>query len=196
MTRLTPLDRAAIPDIVASLKPVENILGFIPNSTLIMARHPKLLAAFQGLAAAALAPGKVSDSLKIMVGNVASRSAGCRYCMAHTAHVAERRHVETRKIEALWDYEASPLFDAAERAALRFAQAAAAVPNAVTDADFAALKLHFDDDQIVEILGVVALYGFLNRWNDSLATPLEDQPRHFGAKHLAKLGWSAGKHAG
>jgi uncharacterized peroxidase-related enzyme len=196
MPRIEPLDRAAIPEIVAALKPVEDILGFIPNSTLIMARSPKLVAAFQALAAAALGPGRVQGPLKVMVGNVASRSAGCRYCMAHTAHIAERRNVDTGKIEALWDYENSPLFTPAERAALQFAQAAAAVPNAVGDADFAELKRHFDDEQIVELLGVIALYGFLNRWNDSLATPLEDEPRRFGEQHLAKLGWRAGKHAG
>jgi uncharacterized peroxidase-related enzyme len=195
MPRLEPLDRAAIPEIVAALKPVEAILGFIPNSTLIMARHPALLAGFQQMAAAALAPGNVAGDLKIMVGHIASRSAGCRYCIAHTGHIAERRGVSAEKLDALWSYESSPLFTPAERAALHFAQGAAAVPNAVTDADFDAMKRHFTDDQIVELLGVVALYGFLNRWNDSLATELEGQPRAFAEAHFADKGWSVGKHA-
>jgi len=38
------------------------------------------------------------------------------------------------------------------------------------------------------------MFGFLNRWNDSMATPLEEEPVEVGEKHLAKLGWDIGKH--
>jgi uncharacterized peroxidase-related enzyme len=194
MSRIEPLDPDSVPGLREKLKVVESMLGFVPNSTLIMARRPELLAAFQQLAAAALGPGRVDPGLKILVGHVASRAAGCRYCIAHTAHIAERRHVTAEKIEAVWDFERSALFSAAERAALAYAQAAAAVPNAVEDNDYAQLKNHFDEEQIVELLGVIALYGFLNRWNDSLGTPLEAQPRAFAEQHLAARGWSIGKH--
>jgi hypothetical protein len=52
------------------------------------------------------------------------------------------------------------------------------------------------DTQVVEIVGVIALFGFLNRWNDTMATPLEEEPKAVGEKHLAAHGWSAGRHAG
>jgi hypothetical protein len=39
------------------------------------------------------------------------------------------------------------------------------------------------------------LLGFLNRWNDTLATPLETGPRNFAECHLAATGWEIGKHA-
>ena len=45
------------------------------------------------------------------------------------------------------------------------------------------------------IVGVIAAFGFLNRWNDTMATPLEDEPIEVGERLLAKRGWSAGKHA-
>ena len=48
--------------------------------------------------------------------------------------------------------------------------------------------------QVVEIVGVIAMFGFLNRWNDTFATPLEDEPLEFGEKHLTAQGWDAGKH--
>ena len=194
MARIEPLDPDTVPGLREKLKIVEAMLGFVPNSTLVMARRPELLAAFQQLAAAALGPGRVDAGLKILVGHVASRAAGCRYCIAHTGHIAERRNVPAAKIEAVWDFERSALFTPAEKAALAFAQAAGAVPNAVDDADYAALRKHFDEEQIVELLGVVALYGFLNRWNDSLGTPLEAPPRAFAERHLAASGWAVGKH--
>lgn len=80
---------------------------------------------------------------------IASRTAGCSYCMAHTAHSGIKAEVAEEKERALWEYETGPLFSAAERAALRVAQLAAMVPNQVNDADFAELKKHFRDEQIV-----------------------------------------------
>jgi len=102
--------------------------------------------------------------------------------------------VDAAKLEAVWEYKTSPLYTAAERVALDFAIAAASQPNDVSDALFEALKRHWSEGQIVEILAVVSLFGFMNRWNDSLATPLEEEPIEVGEKHLARHGWDAGKH--
>jgi alkylhydroperoxidase family enzyme len=94
----------------------------------------------------------------------------------------------------VWEYQTSPLYSAAERAALDVAVAAGCVPNAVTDEMFMELCKHWSEEQIVEIVGVIALFGFLNRWNDTFATPLEDEPLEFAEKNLASHGWDAGKH--
>ena len=174
----------------------EAVMGFVPNSMLIMARDPALLAAFSELSALiVIRPGRLEPSLKALMMYMVSRSAGCQYCAAHTANLAALRRVSTSKIEALEQFEQSPSFSEAERAALRFAQAVGQVPNAVTKADFAELRRHFDDDQILEMVAALALLGFLNRWNDTLATPLEAAPRNFAECHLAATGWKAGKHA-
>jgi alkylhydroperoxidase family enzyme len=102
--------------------------------------------------------------------------------------------VEDKKLAAVWEYQTSPLYSAAERATLDFAIAAASVPNAVTDEMFAELRHHWSEEQIIEIVGVIALFGFLNRWNDTMATPLEDEPIEVGEKYLARGGWGIGKH--
>ncbi|HLE66248.1 MAG TPA: carboxymuconolactone decarboxylase family protein, partial [Burkholderiales bacterium] len=102
--------------------------------------------------------------------------------------------IDDAKLAALWDYQTSPLFSDAERVALEFAGAAAQVPNAVTDELFARLRKHWTDEQIVELLGVVALFGFLNRWNDTMATPIEPAAESLGERFLAAGGWSAAKH--
>lgn len=36
--------------------------------------------------------------------------------------------------------------------------------------------------------------GFLNRWNDTMATPLEEEPIEVGEKNLARSDWAVGKH--
>lgn len=40
----------------------------------------------------------------------------------------------------------------------------------------------------------VALFGFLNRWNDGLGTTLEAEPLTFGNTHLGDSGWQSGMH--
>ena len=75
--------------------------------------------------------------------------------------------------------ELEDVFSRAERAALRMARSAGSVPNAVTDEDMEALKAHFDEDRIVELVGGNCLpvgAGWLNRWNDTMAAPLEERP--------------------
>ena len=81
-----------------------------------------------------------------------------------------------------------------ERIALDVALAAGGVPNGVTDEMFAKLREHWSDGQIVEIVATIALFGFLNRWNDTFATPIEDDALAVGEKHLAPHGWEAGRH--
>ena len=171
--------------------------GFVPESFYIMARKPKMLRAVTDLSMAVLLDeGEVDKGLRWLVGHVASRTAGCRYCWAHTGNNAVAlAGVDPAKVEAVWEFATSPLFDEAERAALALAAAAAAVPNEVTEEHFAAARRHFDDDQIVEIVAVVALFGWFNRWNDTMATKLESEPLSFGHTHLAASGWDVGRHA-
>jgi AhpD family alkylhydroperoxidase len=141
MPRLDPLRAEAVPELEDLLEAAKNRMGFLPNSQLILAWRPEILRAFQQLGMAINGPSAtIAPQLRNLISQMASRAAGCGYCMAHTAHSASRAGIAAEKEEALWEYERSPLFSAAERAALRVAQGAAQVPNAVTDEDFAELK--------------------------------------------------------
>ena len=193
--RIAPLPPEHTPELAEQFATMKRNLGFVPNSVLIMQRRPKMAKAFVQMTASIWDPeGKVDRGFKRLLAHVSSRTAGCQYCMAHTAGGALHFGIEEQKLAAVWDYQTSPLFSAAERAALDLAVAASTVPNSVTDAMFIELGKHWTEDQIVEIVGVISMFGFLNRWNDTLATPLEDEPIEIGEKFLASPGWSPGKH--
>jgi len=194
MPRLEPIPREELAEFEPIFEQVEKSMGFVPNSLLTLARRPDIFRAALGLFQAVQGVGTIPPPLKSMVAHVASHAAGCRYCQAHTGHTAHRLGLDEKKLEALWSFETSPLFDEAEKAALRVARGAALVPNAVTDAEFAALREHFSDGEVVELMAVIAMFGFLNRWNDTLATELESSPLTFAADHLAERGWAPGKH--
>jgi uncharacterized peroxidase-related enzyme len=194
MAHVEPLRRGDLPALEALFQLYDDTLSFVPNSLYTMARRPEILRCLSDLITAVWRTGTLEQRLKPLLAMVASRAAGCRYCQAHEAVDARMRGVPEAKIAAVWDFERSPLFSKAERSALHFAQAASVLPNAVTAEHFADLRLHFDDGEIVEILAVISLFGFLNRWNDSMATDLEEIPARFAGETIGVAGWSPGKH--
>jgi alkylhydroperoxidase family enzyme len=138
--------------------------------------------------------GAVSSALKRMIGFISSNSAGCKYCQAHTIRAAERYGAEVEKLKNIWDYKTHAAFSEKERVALEFALLSSTIPNAVDDDIADRLRKYWNDGEIVEILGVISLFGFLNRWNDSMGTEIETGAIESGEKFLKNNGWTTGKH--
>ncbi len=195
MPFVTPLPQDHDPEVAELARFFNETLGFPPNSVLTMQRRPAIAKAFINLNKAVMENhGRVTSSLKRLIALVSSAATGCRYCQAHTALAAGRYGAPDEKIAAVFDYATSPLFSEAERAALDLATCASAVPNAVDAPIMAAMRRHWDEGEIVEIMGVIALFGFLNRWNDSMGTVLEPGAVTAANHHLAAQGWTVGKH--
>lgn len=193
MPRLAPLAREELKDF-EDLWQAGDKRGYNPNSLLTLGRRPETLRALTDLSKSINAPGEIAPELKRLVGYFVSLAAGCRYCTAHAGLNASHSDISPEKIEAIWEYETNPLFSDAERAAFRFTQGAAAIPNAVSDEDFAEMRKHFSETAIVEIMTVIAYNGWLSRWNSTMGTELEAPPREFAEKELAKTGWDIGRH--
>jgi len=171
-------------------------LGFCPNSVKTMYHRPSIAYAFIELNKAVMEnKGRVSSSLKRLIGFISSNVAGCNYCQAHTIRAAERYGATEEKLKNIWEFRSHPAFTEEERAALDFAFASSIIPNAVDDVIAENLRLHWSEGEIVEILGVIALFGFLNRWNDSMGTALEQEAISSGDKLLKHRNWTVGKHA-
>ena len=194
MAHVDPLPRDAVPEFRERFEHYEATRGFVPNSIRTMARRPSIARAFMDLNRAVLYEGTVPEELKMLISLVASQAAGCRYCQAHMANLSSIYRASDAKIAAVWDFMTSPLFSDAERAALHLAYKASLLPNEAEEAEFTALRDHFDDGQIVEIVATVALFGYLNRWNDTMATELESRPADVADRALQGVGWEAGKH--
>jgi uncharacterized peroxidase-related enzyme len=170
-------------------------LGFCPNSVKTMYHRPQIAYAFIELNKAVMENrGKVTSDLKRLIGYVSSHATGCQYCQAHTIRAAERYGAEIDQMEHIWEFQTHPAFSEAERVALEFSIAASLIPNQIDDAIASRMRAHWSEGDIVEILGVVSLFGYLNRWNDSMGTELEDGAIESGEKYLQKEGWSIGKH--
>ena len=170
-------------------------LGFCPNSIKTMHHRPRIAYAFIEMNKAVMENnGRVTSALKRLIAYISSNASGCRYCQAHAIRAAERYGASAEQLENIWDYKTHPAFSEAERAALDFALAGSVIPNSVSDEISEKLRKYWDEGEIVEMMGVIALFGYLNRWNDSMGTEMEAGAIESGEQYLAKKGWSVGKH--
>ena len=169
---------------------VEVFMGYVPNAHLAMAERPELLIAFSSLARTIFQNQGVDMQTKQLIALASSLSSGCKYCQAHTSHGANRAGVNPEKIAEILKYKESNHFSLSERAALDLAFSAGVTPNASKKEHFVELQNHFSDEAIIDIVAVIALFGFLNRWNDTLGSKLEDVPKEFVEKELKPLGWN------
>ena len=170
-------------------------LGFCPNSVLTMQKKPHLAQAFVNLNKAVMNnAGSISSEFKRIIAYISSNTTGCRYCQAHTIRAAERYGGEKERLEQAWDFENSRLFSEAEKVALRFTIAASSVPVSTSQELEELLQHHWDETDILEIMSVIALFGYLNRWNDVMGTSLEEDAKD-SAESLLQNQWDIGKHA-
>ena len=64
------------------------------------------------------------------------------------------------------------VFEAAWRAAFRYADEMTPTPGIVSDDTFAALASHWNAAQVVEITAVICMFAFFNRFAHALAIPV------------------------
>ena len=171
-------------------KGVEAFMGYVPNAHLTMAEKPELLKAFSNLAMTIFQSNSIDMQTKQLIALASSLSSGCKYCQAHTSHGAERAGVDEKKIAEILKYKESTSYSEEERAILDLAFASGRTPNDSNEVHFQELKKYFSDDQIIDIVSVISMFGFLNRWNDTLGTKLENVPKGFVEEKLKPLGWT------
>jgi uncharacterized peroxidase-related enzyme len=182
MSRLDPLPLESLDEeLQTEVRRLSESTGYVPNSFLIMGRRPEIAKNVLTLIRSVMRnPNSTIDiGLRWMVAHLCSRSFGCYYCSGHTAKNGARYGLPQDKFDALWEFQTSPLFSDAERAALRVAVGGGHAPPTVSDEDMEELKKHFSEEQVVEIVAVIALFGFNNRWNDIMKTDLEQTVEDF-----------------
>lgn len=192
MERISPASPEQFAQVADYMEGWSKLKGYSPNSWLTMVRRPNVFRAYRDLHTAVMMEGgEVPQALKFMVAEVVSSACGDRYSKVHNAqNAATISNAPVEKVQALSQFEASPLFTPAERAALNLARAAGSHPPTVAEEHFVELKQHYSEDAIIEIVAVISLLGWLNRWNQTLATPLEASALDFAQTNLAPLGWT------
>jgi AhpD family alkylhydroperoxidase len=104
----------------------------------------------------------------------ASQINGCAFCIdMHTKEAAAAGETQVRlNLVAAW--REATVFTEAERAALALAEEGTRLADAhhgVSDETWAQVRKHYDDDQIVALISLVALINAANRLNVIVRNP-------------------------
>ena len=103
----------------------------------------------------------LEPSLRMLVMVQAARLNGCTFCQDLLLAEALRRGVGRERFDALAEYRTSPLFSERERAALALAEEATGARH-VSDATWAALRAHFSETEVVELVWANAAENYFN----------------------------------
>lgn len=134
---------------------------------------PTVITAVQHLYKAMYASGVAPSTLEL-VHMRASQINGCSACVDAGVESAPKAGVSIEQLLALPAWSESPLFSAAERAALAMTEAATRLadnPSAVTDEIWDEAARHYNDEQLDGLVLMIATTNFFNRINTTLRTP-------------------------
>ena len=189
IARIETKQREDFPEFKDLFDLVESFMGYLPNAYLLMADKPDLMQAFAKMSASVFSADVLDIPSKQLIALASSLSAGCKYCQSHTSHGAERAGVPNEKIAEILNYETSQYYEAKEVALLDLAFASGEVPNKATKAHFEKLREFYSKEQILEVVAVISFFGFLNRWNDTFGTEIEETPASYLAEELQPKNW-------
>ena len=82
--------------------------------------------------------------------------------------MARRHGYSDDLLEHLSDSDQRADLSGREKAAVRFAERMTLDPQAISDAEFAELRAHFDEGEVVELAAAIGLFNYFNRFNDAL----------------------------
>jgi alkylhydroperoxidase family enzyme len=183
MARIPPLEDSSSVAMFPELRSLVDFVGYRPNALFTMARRPGLVEAVLGIVQVLLrSPGELPESQRYLIAAQSSRAADSYYSAAHAAHAARAAGIGQEKIEQLASYGTSSLFNDAERAALDLATAGSQGPGFEVSSAFMAAQNHFSREALIEIVGIIALFGWFNRWNTMMASDLEPEPAGFATQ--------------
>ena len=102
MSRLGNISLDAIEELEGVEEMYETVFGFVPNGVRIMARRPGIVQGFLHLRRSVFDPAtsEVPLELKGLIGHIASKTAGCRYCQAHAIYGSDRSGTDRARLEA------------------------------------------------------------------------------------------------
>ena len=189
ITYIGESSRELFPESQDIFNAVEASMGYLPNAYITMAEKPELLKAFSSLAMTIFTSIDIDSGTKQLIALASSLAAGCKYCQAHTSHGAEMSGIREDKIADILRYSESTKYTDSEKALLDLAFAAGKIPNQTTKKHFEALQIYYSKSEIIDIVSVISLFGYLNRWNDTMGTLLEELPKNFVQNKLIPLGW-------
>lgn len=175
-SRIPLLEREQVPADVAAL--YDKLLtdrGVVPNMFKGLSNVPALVLGIAAFLKPLMADSALAGWYKELIASRVASLNDCEYCVSAHRHLAAQRGATAEQVASFDSFESGP-FTEKEKAGFRYAGLLHVSGHAIDDAAFAALQLHFNTEEIVELTAVAAAFEFFPRINTSLRIPVTPIP--------------------
>ncbi len=142
--------------------------GNVPYFFRTLSHRPSIMTTAWAHMQAVLAEGTLPRALKELAVVRTSQINQTPYCLASHTMMAKKLGCTDAKLDALADFKSSDQFDERERLAIHLAEVMTLNPHAYTNEEFARLREHFTEGEVVELVSAIGLFNYFNRANDLL----------------------------
>jgi AhpD family alkylhydroperoxidase len=139
--------------------------GRLTEDIPIRALRPRMLLGYGVLEKTLTSKPRVDERLRALAVLKSAVMQGCEMCQDIGSHEARTAGIGDEQLLDLYRYRDSEHFNETERMVLDLAVGMTVTPVHVSDELFAALREHFDDDQLVELANLIALENLRSRFN-------------------------------
>jgi uncharacterized peroxidase-related enzyme len=148
----------------------QRLKGKPGNAQKVLAHRPDMLKNFLGFYASV--GRSLERKLYELIYIRTSMINQCHYCLQHHLASSKRSGVTPDDCKALQSADYAR-FTEKEQSALAYAEKLTRDPHSVNDADFAVLKKHFSDSEIVDLHLLTGVANLTNRFTDPLGLEVE-----------------------
>jgi uncharacterized peroxidase-related enzyme len=147
----------------------------VPNMFKALSNVPELALGITALLKPLMGEGALAGWYKELIATRVATLNQCEYCVSAHRHLAGQRGATPEQVASYDHFETGPFTDK-EKAGFRYAELLHESGHAIDEAGFAAVSLHFDFQEIIELTAVAAAFEFFPRINSALHIPVTPLP--------------------
>jgi len=165
MAIISSLEKDQVDDIIKSIyEEFEDKGKKVPEWVKVMAHSPKILKEFRELFNVIMTEGKIESILKWKIAYTVSQSLKCPFCVDVTEKMLKKLGADERTIEKIKENKDLP---EEEKEVLKLVKEVTLKANICTPELFEKLKGKFSEEEIVEIVSIIGLFNYINRFNNT-----------------------------
>jgi len=163
MALISSLEKDEVDEIALAIyEEFEKSTGKVPEWARVMAHRPEILKEFTELFKTIMGGGKIEPFLKWKIALVVSDTLKCPFCVNVTEKMLERLGANKEAMNEIRN------FSGEEKETLELVKDVTLDGHLDNPELFDKLKKRFDEAQIVEIISVMGLFNYINRFNNTL----------------------------
>jgi len=163
MALISSLEKDQVGEIVNEVyEKFEKETGKVPEWVKVMAHRPEILKEFTELFKSVMSKGEIEPFLKWKIALIVSKALKCPFCVDVTEKMLKRLGASEEIIKGIEELSGE------EKEILELVKDVTLDGHLDQPELFEKLKEKFNEDQIVEIISVMGLFNYINRFNNTL----------------------------